>query len=470
MRHNSAAPLFRQLAAATMLAGAGLGASAAVGHAMVTPGIDGLGYGHRADKEDFARFGFIEQEFILSGQAQKYKGSGTLGPDGKWGATVVSNNTAYKTAISVRRPGDPAKFNGIVVVEWLNVSANLPLDVDWGMAREAFLREGYAYVGVNVQRAGILGVQKLKQYGSRYAPLSIPHDDISFDLFSQAAQAVRDQSDVILGGLKPVKLIASGHSQSAMRLVTYANAIQPIEKMFDGFMIHGRANVGIPMASGDKMPSLAALRDDTNAPIFLLQSETDVTVGSGTSKQLDSDRIRQWEVAGSAHADQYLLDDIGLVSDREKGWTPPKCLKPYNAMPFYMAEIAAFHHLKVWMVDGTPPPIAPRLQRDSSGAIMKDADGNALGGLRLPDIDVPLGKFGTSNFTRGSLAFLDLFACVAGGSTTFFAPAQLQARYPTHSDYALQYKNAADAALAKGFIRPIDHANAVKRAEAAKVP
>jgi hypothetical protein len=27
----------------------------------------------------------------------------------------------------VRRPADPAKFNGIVIVEWLNVSTGTPL-------------------------------------------------------------------------------------------------------------------------------------------------------------------------------------------------------------------------------------------------------------------------------------------------------------------------------------------------------
>jgi len=456
-----------QAGLAVLLACTGASSQAGAPQALVTA-TPGIGYGDRADQFGPAKFG--EQEYRITGQARKYKGAGTLGADGKWATSVVSSANPYNTMMIVRRPANPAQFNGIVIVEWLNVSTGYPLDVDWGMAHEAILREGYAYVGVNVQKVGIQGVQKLTAYGDRYAAGSIPDDDISYDILSQAAQAVRDQYGLILGGLQPQKLIASGHSQSAQRLITYTNAIQPVDRVFDGILIHGRLNTGAKLASGDKLPSTAAIRSDTNVPVFLLQSEMDVALQSGTSKQIDTDRIRHWEVAGSAHADQYLLDNIALVSGREVGWTPPTCSSPYNAMPFYAVEIAAFNHLKNWMGNGTAPPIAPRLQRDWLGSVKKDANGNALGGLRLPEIDVPIAKYGHANLTTGSLAFLDLFACVAGGNTNAFTASKLKTLYPTHADYVAKYKVAADAALAKGYIRPVEHVNALKRAQAAAVP
>jgi len=462
----------RHLAVAAMMACAGASALAGVNQATLTPSPlnDPTSYGNRAGLEHFDQFGFVEQEFTMSGLARKYKGVGTLGNDGKWGATAASNNTAFNTMMIVRRPASNARFNGIVIVEWLNVSTGYPLDVDWGMAHEAILREGYAYIGVNVQKVGMQGVQKLKQYGSRYAAGNIPDDDISYDILSQTAQAVRDQSALLLGGLTPQKIIASGHSQSAGRLITYVNAIQPVEKVFDGFLIHGRLGTGNKMASSDSIPASTAIRSDTNAPIFLLQTEMDVSAAPSTSKQIDTDKIRQWEVAGASHADQYLLDNIGEVSTRDVGWTPPTCTSPYNAMPFYMTEIAAFHHLKNWMTTGIAPPTAPRLQRDWLGSIKKDANGNALGGLRLAEIDVPVAKYGHANSTTGSLAFLDLFACVAGGNTNAFAASKLLSLYPTHADYVNKYRAAADATQAKGYIRPADHDNAMARAQSADVP
>jgi len=467
MTHRSSTAL-RQCCLAALLACAGASALAQVPQASVVMGPATPGYGQRADQ--FGNANFVEQEYWISGLARKYKGAGPLGADGKWNVTVTSNANPYATMMIVRRPADAAKFNGIVIVEWLNVSTGYPLDVDWGMAHEAILREGYAYVGVNVQKVGLQGVQKLTQYGNRYAAGSIPSDEISYDILSQTAKAVRDQADLILGGLKPQKIIASGHSQSAMRLTTYTNAIQPIDKVFDGILIHGRLSTGSTLTWTDNMPSTAAIRSDTNVPVFLLQSEMDLAVSPGTSKQIDTNRIRQWEVAGSSHADQYLLDNIGLVSGREVGWTPPACGSAYNAMPFYMTEIAAFHHLKNWMTAGTPPPTAPRLQRDWLGAIKKDTHGNAVGGLRLPEIDVPIAKYSIANFTTGSLAFLDLFACVAGGNTKYFTADKLKSLYPTHAHYVNQYKAAADTALVKGYIRPVDHANAIQRARAAAIP
>jgi hypothetical protein len=372
----------RQCCLAAMLACAGVSSIAAVSQAVITPGPDTPGYGHREDQ--FAGYDFVEHEFLFSGLAKKYKGSGTLGADGKWNVTVASSANPYTSVMIVRRPADPAKFNGIVIVEWLNVSTNYPLDVDWGMAHEAILREGYAYIGVNVQKVGVQGVQKLTQYGNRYASLSIPDDDISYDILSQAGQAVRDQSSLLFGGLTPQKIIASGHSQSAMRLVTYANAIQPVDKVFDGIFIHGRANTGTKLASSDNTPSTAALRSDTNVPIFLLQSEMDVAVQGGTSKQVDSNKVRHWEVAGSAHADQYLLDNIGLVSGREVGWTPPVCGSPYNAMPFYEAEIAAFNHLKNWMTTGIAPPTALARDRCAHRQVWPRQSDDRLPGLPGP--------------------------------------------------------------------------------------
>jgi len=43
-----------------------------------------------------------------------------------------------------------------------------------------------------------------------------------------------------LGELKVRKLIADGESQSAYRLVTYVNAVHPVARVYDGFLVHSR--------------------------------------------------------------------------------------------------------------------------------------------------------------------------------------------------------------------------------------
>lgn len=427
-------------------------------------------YGDRADQ--FGTYNYVEKEFFISGMARTFKGTGTLKTDGKWTATVDTTANPYKTAMIVRRPATAAQFNGIVLVEWLNVSSGYPLDVDWGMNREEILRKGYAYVGVANQKVGMEGVKKLTQYGDRYVTGSVSDDDLSYDILSQTGQAVKDQFAVILGGLRPVKVLASGHSQSAMRLTTYANAIQPLDNVFDGIMIHGRANGGISIGSnGSKVPlGYTSIRADSKVPVFQIQSQMDVSLNSGTSKATDSAKVRYWEVAGAAHADEYLLTDIYSASAREVGFDRPSCSKPHNAMPFYMAQNAVLRHLSNWAKNGTPPPAAPRMKRNWLGSLMKDANDNVVGGLRLPEIEAPIATYGNANFTKGSLAFLDLFACIAGGYTEYFDKAKLKTLYPTHADYVAKFKKAADAALAAGHILPEDHVKAMQRAQVAPIP
>ena len=61
---------------------------------------------------------------------------------------------------------------------------------------------------------------------------------MSYDIFSQAGQAVRRPVGVdALGGLKARREIAIGESQSAFRLATYINSINPLANEYDGFLV-----------------------------------------------------------------------------------------------------------------------------------------------------------------------------------------------------------------------------------------
>jgi hypothetical protein len=91
---------------------------------------------------------------------------------------------------------------------------------------------------------GMPGTEGLALRGwdpNRYGTLRHPGDDFSFDIFSQAARVVAPGRDISgvdpMGGLPVVRSLASGGSQSAMRLHAYCNAIQPLEGLLDGFLL-----------------------------------------------------------------------------------------------------------------------------------------------------------------------------------------------------------------------------------------
>src|SRR3954471_8447990 len=57
-------------------------------------------------------YGYVEQEFFMDGTATNFGN-----PNGTANATVVSTGNPYRSRLLVRRPVDPARFNGTVIVE-----------------------------------------------------------------------------------------------------------------------------------------------------------------------------------------------------------------------------------------------------------------------------------------------------------------------------------------------------------------
>jgi hypothetical protein len=116
---------------------------------------------------------------------------------------------------------------------------------------------------------------------------------------------------------------------------------------------------------------------------------------------------------------------------------------------------------------GERPPVAEPLQPGKM-----DGYRNALGGVRIQDIEVPIA---TTYSLDGAAAadrfdFLSLFVCGAGGSTTPFTETQLLKLYPTHDDYFKKYSEAADKALDGGFLLKADYDSAIKWAKSAPIP
>ncbi len=92
---------------------------------------------------------------------------GTWTADGVWPAQPTTH-ADFRTRLLVRRPVDPAAFNGTVVVEWDNVSAGFDTGPTWTAAIDELLRRGYAYVGVSAQKVGVeqMKASNVARYGT----------------------------------------------------------------------------------------------------------------------------------------------------------------------------------------------------------------------------------------------------------------------------------------------------------------
>jgi hypothetical protein len=426
------------------------------------------------------RYGYVEEEYVLEGEATAYQPVGELGEDGRWAVTGVGT-APYRSRILVRRPADPDAFDGTVFVEWLNVTAGVDGDPGFGLTHPELLEHGSAYVGVSAQRAGIEGggvlpvpgveVQALKQWDpERYGDLTHPGDPYSYDIFSQAAQAARRPGDVdVLDGLTARHVIAIGESQSAARLVTYVNAVHPVAHIYDGFLIHSRGGGGAPLVDSPSIlgDGVARIRDDLDVPVLQFLTETDLfgVLGFHRARQNDSDRLRTWEVAGTAHADRSILDYNAEMAREVAGGGFDLVAECGSINEGSQAHVlrAAVAALRTWVVDGDPPPQAPPLEVEGE-AIARDERGIALGGIRTPAVDAPISVL-TGEAPPGRSVL-----CLLFGDTRPFDAATLAALYPTHEDYVGAVTESADAAVAAGFLRQADADEIVAAAEDADVP
>ncbi|RKQ87838.1 hypothetical protein C8N24_5867 [Solirubrobacter pauli] len=430
--------------------------SAATGATVAAPAVTGPiartspvgdaahGYPFLATDVDLAKAGYVEEEYVISGQATRYNANGNTT------ATVTSTGHPYSTRIVVRRPVAPAKFNGTVIAEWTNVSNNWDQEVDWFQTHEHLLEEGYAWVGVSAQRVGLHSATGLKLWSpSRYGALdltaanTINDDTLSFDVFSQAVKAVRSPAAGVdpLGSLAaPDYVIATGHSQSAGRLRTYANSVQPLANIVDAFILHGGGG---------------AMRTDLPTPVFRINSEGDLSFGiANGARAADSPTFRNWEVAGASHGDWKLITDYGPLRKRDIGTypggypgEPQTCTLPsLSRIPQHMVQNALTDHTFRWVAYGIQPPSAPVISTATAagGAITRDALGLAQGGIRLSQQEAAI-RINSGTNSGGGFCALD-------GSSLPMTDAQLATLYPTVQSYVDKVVATTLANAEKGYI------------------
>jgi Alpha/beta hydrolase domain len=405
------------------------------------------------------------EEYFLEGAAWSYraKAGTTPGPDGNW-ETESALTAAYKTRMYIVRPSDPAKFNGVLQVHWQNVTSNIDLGFPWG--EETF--RGYAWAGATTQKIGIDGVPGLTKGlaawdPDRYGTLHHPGDAYSYDIYAQAARALlgdRQEGDIDpLGGLVPRTVVAVGSSQSAMRLGSYINIAHQHDQVFDAFylLVHwglcppiedislqaqfDRRSDGLRVAS-------SRINDRFDTPVLVLATECEV-LDNYPVRQADSDYYRFWEIAGAAHADPAYSNASDAIRLRDTG-CKPSSVPNANVVDYSYVKDAGLRWLVRWARKETSPPRFPPLQIETEDngelRIVRDENGNARGGLRLPEVNAATGVHKGKNSG-------DPFSALSGESFSFSRD-DLRRVHGTRDQFLSAWNRTVDDLIATEMIRP----------------
>jgi hypothetical protein len=272
--------------------------------------------------------------------------------------------------------------------------------------------------------------------------------------------------------------------------VTYIDALQSTSPgIYDAYFVYSRGGNSSDLSQSPQAtittPTPTYIRTDLHVPVFLFETETDLLgLGYLVARQPPTRYIREWETAGTAHDDTYGLlyarsdtgngvadtDAFQSMSNAPSDPIPGivDCAAPVNAGSHTYELRAAMAAVNRWIVNGTAPRQSPRLEVDPADrqVFSTDANGNALGGIRTPQVQAPVAKLSgigqpgssTSLGTQPSNTSTISSGVLCGilGTTVPFSAAQLSALYPTHAAFVAKWDAATAAEVKAGYLLPAD--------------
>ncbi len=426
----------------------------------VAPGDPSHDYVFYSTPMDLSKVGYVEQEYFIRGVATRYL---PTAPN----ATRIGE-MPYETRIVVRRPVNPQQFSGVVVVDWQNVTAGHDIDTEWGASGAFFVRHGWVWVGASVQRVGVNGATTgataglgLRQWSpGRYGDLDLTNgatvvdDSQSYDVYTQIARLAEQGPSGgpnPFAGLDVQHVLAGGVSQSAGFLIRYYNSLQASTDVFDGFLVG--------LGGGAPLPGVGT-------KLFKVYTETDVR-GQAALRVADGATTRTWEIAGGSHVPASAVSPdptdfratLGGIQTREYGPSPPlHCVNPGPSdVEVWAVFDAGYAALDRWVAQGVAPPRASPILVNAGPpvTVVRDSDGFAVGGIRLPSVSVPVALNNGENAPANLSNPLNAF-CVLFGTHLPFDQPELDARYPTHGSYVSKVSHASKAVVDQGFLLPED--------------
>lgn len=430
---------------------------------------------------DLDKYGYIEEEFYLQGVAPTITASGQN-----------LFEAPYTTRILVRRPADPARFNGTVVIEpfsWFGERG-----AGWILTRDYLLRRGYAYVGytLNVNQPPVdpkfiaatpaAEAEAIAQYGrivnfefmrrfdyARYAPLGSYYDPRHFtrgegpDPFTPQSQGIAAQLALLLktpavqsplAGFAVRRVYVNSWAVTAQVWMDYLDQgrhqqwrMPDATPLIDAYMT-GRMAYG--EVGGDVIRLPRQMPDGVPFVTVYSQSELmhDVLEGISLPPDTDSPQVRYYEVTGMPHLRQA---DLGtehserLAADLGRG-DDPRCRTLYDE-PVELVVSALLDGMDQWVRDDKPMPKAPRVAREGKAAARDPVTGNLQGGVRPPWVQVPSATYLTEQETGCGLIY---------DTKVAYSKDLLGQRYGSFSNYQQQFEDAKGLSIKEGYLLPED--------------
>lgn len=444
---------------------------------------------------DLSEYGYIEEEYFLSGTANVYE-------ETKDSMAIKNERLTYKNRILVRKPEGKSKFSGRVFIDIYNASNGYDIEDVWRRSYEYYMTNGDIYIGITSKPINVLSLKNFDY--DRYHSLnwsaaesvaqpttinpnmSIPgtEEGLFWDMLSQLAFTVRENRATFLEGYAVDYLYLTGQSQSGMYLNTYTYYFDSYvqdskgQPLFDGYLNVVGAGImrSLNQETGETKPFAVRPQriQPLNVPIITVTAQGDFELfevfdlnTADLVEKNKEDKTRLYEVASAPHTDPASP----LIPNNEeivKTNHPPKILDgEYNyevndiQLAYYVNS--ALEMLHQWVANSQLPAGSLLIERDESGHVIYDEHGNGMGGMRSPYIDVPLATYHPN--AKADKEEVDQSVGNVNGSMEYFSKEKLQNLYGTQKNYLEKFNRAIDRQVGKEFLLPLDAKKMKKWAE-----
>lgn len=350
--------------------------------------------------------GWVDQEFFIS---------------------CSSPQITYKTAVWVRRPSNPRLASGVAVAEPLH---SLGIFGVLDNTQRYLVAHGDVHIAV-AANSGVVDALVKPANPGRYATLQVPASaDAENQILAGVGALLHQAHDPLLPDVAVSDAILGGWSETAIQTRNFisspdATATINGRRLYDGYY-PAQAAVG----------SMPGPIPDVGVPVVELEGERELLehvrrFGTIGYRRADSATYRLYEVPGMAHVtsepDSPLAPfSLGLQCDWPAG---------ASSSTFKQTHIwgMALDNLIRWVSRGVPAPHAPRIAVQADGTtIVRDASGNALGGVRSVVVDVATATIVPTSLNPGGVPGTP---CGYVGYQLDFSQPRLVQLYANHGAY-----------------------------------
>lgn len=380
---------------------------------------------------------------------------------------------AYSVPAVLAFPVSPADFNGFALVDVVNTITVGNSDFAPGgriypvgrlhIGEDYLFGKGNAYVSAlwDKKAAEFLKAGTIAKAGD------------GIEILRDAASLARDPS---LAGLpmesassKGAKyVIAYGFSQTGGLLRGwYASHLNTAAgtPTFDGAILGAASGYCYDMPKDAWNPCEGPVSDGGKTIAF--NTEGDVEWGGFMERGETSD-YRAIEIAGVSHLPTNLVDfrQYGLPNQNPVGFLP--------------VVRATLENLQLWLQGQEPPSSTYISLKDGPPGVLNDSpykealrdkDGNALGGIRLPHLpgDSPGTGAPLGTYTGLALDKKDNMFLLIGGTFEPFDKEELLSRYPDQEIYVKAVTAAANDLVVKRYVLQVDADAIIESAKASAI-